>query len=935
LVKQQQFHVFRLRSTRLKEYKYDIQLTIEQARKNKELIALGDSELLRQIREYKNIDLDELSKLSKRKKLIKSKPSSDENIEKLNSIQEQIDNILFVPEVISINIESKSQYNKMYLDTVKVNNKVFRRFVCGSGHARNSKVLFVEEETLNKIRPKLENGYDKEKKMSPNKFNAYFGLYSSNTIKVRDLRFCVVKDLKINIKRTVDFIRQEEGKSWVEIIENHPIELKPHDGEGIITINGSEQWCKDLDIEDYTPGFWGIRNSYVKGMLITFPVNDFIEDVSHTSEFIDAWGEKRDAKNYDIFLTTSQVKLWDNYKSLEDFTQKCKDNNLSWGICRVPPKNDEHYALTNYQYLQTLDMNDDDIKELCKFNIDWFNDILGGDSIKTALYLLGKGIKTVNNIDDIINPIVKAILLNNELANDPYIQNRINSSIRKRIKQTYAGKILVEGNYQTMIADPYSLCQSIFGEESEKCTGLLKEGEHYSAYWNNKKINIVDACRSPLTHYSEHNILNLQDNEIVNKWYEYQTSGIIYPTKGVDTIRHADSDFDLDLVFTTSSPVFLRGVYKDMLPITYDKKTTPIAIITDDALFQADLLSFSNDIGIITNYSTDMYAMLAQYHKKSKTHNTILERLKITRMLQGNAIDKAKGIEVEDFPKEWIKYQVIHYKDEYNDKGELIHKADTLEEIKIKKFLNKIVIHKKPYFQGYIYPKYKSKHKKFMEKAELYCKLTFKCTLNELKNKRNKTKQENDFFKFHYKNMPLNTSPCVMNKLCLYMESVGFNIKDILKVNVDYSKYVKILKDDSIPKNEEIFNNILDLYKIFCEKKKLHSKTSIQVKSKEKEGKFNKESYDELKMFYHQIRKDAYKFCSNTAEIINYVVEIVYELNPKDKKDFLWDVFENDVLVNVLKNKQEKVYLPILDEKSDIKYLGNSYSLQEVIYDNI
>ena len=53
MVKQQQFHVFRLRSSRLKEYKYDIQLTIEQARKNKELIALGDSELLRQIREYK------------------------------------------------------------------------------------------------------------------------------------------------------------------------------------------------------------------------------------------------------------------------------------------------------------------------------------------------------------------------------------------------------------------------------------------------------------------------------------------------------------------------------------------------------------------------------------------------------------------------------------------------------------------------------------------------------------------------------------------------------------------------------------------------------------------------------------------------------------------------------------------------------------------
>ena len=933
MVKQQLFYIFRLNSSRLKEYKYDIQLTIEEARINKELISLGDSELLRQIREYKNIDLDKLEILKKQRKYIKSKPSSDDNIKKLNNIQEQIDNILFVPEVISININSKSQYKNMFIDNIKVNNKVFKRAVCGSGHARNTKVLFVEEETLNKIKPKLENSFNKEKEISPNKFNAYFGLYSSNTHKVRDLKFCVVKDLVVNINKTVDFIHQEKSKSWVEKIENHPIELKPHDGEGIITIKGSEAWCEDLDIKDYIPGFWGVRNSYIKGMLVTFSIFDYTDNVSHTSEFIDAWGETRDAKDYDIFLTVSQVKLWDNYNSLEDFTQKCKDNNLSWGVCRVAPKNDEHYALTNYQYLQTLDMNDNDIKELCQFNIDWFNNILGGNAIQTSLYLLGKGIKTVESIEDINNPIAKAILLNNELASDPYIQNKINNSIRKKIKQTYYGKLLVEGNYQTMLADPYSLCQNIFSDKPEECTGLLNEGEHYSAYWNNKKVKHVDACRSPLTHYSEHNILNLQDNDIVNNWYEYQTSGIIYPTIGVDTIKHADSDYDLDLVFSTNNPVFLRCVYKDMLPITYEKKSTPKGLITDETLFEADLLSFSNDIGTITNYSTDMYAMLAQHHKGSKIYNEILERLKITRMLQGNAIDKAKGVEVEDFPQDWIKYQKIYYSDEYDDKGNLIHKADTLEEINNKKFLNKIVINKKPYFQGYIYPKYRSQYKKFIDNAELYCKITFKCSLNELKNKKNKTKQENDFFKFHYKNMPLNVSSCVLNNLCFYMESVVFKIKNNLKANADYSKYIKILKDNSILKNEEVFIKVLDLYNKFCDKKKIHSKTLKQMNSKSKKDKFNNESYNDLKLFYNQIRQEAYKICSNTAELINYAVEIVYELNPKDKKDFLWDVFEQDVLINIFKNKQDKVYIPILDVNGNIEYLGEKYNLQEVIYD--
>ena len=76
MIKQQQFYVFRLKSSRLKEYNYNITLTIEQARKNKELISLGDSELLRQIREYKDINTEKLSELFKLKKIIKFQKSS-------------------------------------------------------------------------------------------------------------------------------------------------------------------------------------------------------------------------------------------------------------------------------------------------------------------------------------------------------------------------------------------------------------------------------------------------------------------------------------------------------------------------------------------------------------------------------------------------------------------------------------------------------------------------------------------------------------------------------------------------------------------------------------------------------------------------------------------------------------------------------------------
>jgi len=99
LIKQQQFYVFRIKSSRLKEYKYNITLTPDQARKNKELISIGDSELIRQIRNHIGVDTEKLQELNKIKKTIKFQKSSDSNIKALEKIQKQIDDILFVPEV--------------------------------------------------------------------------------------------------------------------------------------------------------------------------------------------------------------------------------------------------------------------------------------------------------------------------------------------------------------------------------------------------------------------------------------------------------------------------------------------------------------------------------------------------------------------------------------------------------------------------------------------------------------------------------------------------------------------------------------------------------------------------------------------------------------------------------------------------------------------
>ena len=58
-------------------------------------------------------------------------------------------------------------------------------------------------------------------------------------------------------------------------------------------------------------------------------------------------------------------------------------------MSRVNKEYDDEFVLTNYQYLQTLNLSKDDIKELAKPTIDWINSIGEGDLMNVLLYLMG------------------------------------------------------------------------------------------------------------------------------------------------------------------------------------------------------------------------------------------------------------------------------------------------------------------------------------------------------------------------------------------------------------------------------------------------------------------------------------------------------------------------------------------------------------------
>ena len=505
--KLQQFYVLKFNSGRLKKDNYNININMKSARKNDELIALGDNQVLRAIRKIKgkNIDFDFINELFKERRRLTRRRNCIENKNKILQIDKDIDNLLFIPEYVSVVIEKHSHYKHIIKHKLVINGKNYVRLLCGAGNARRNTVFFVQEDIYEELDKILRNGH-KDLKITESKYNAYYALSNSATYSVSEPRVCVVPDLEIKMTKEVDWVTEQEPDDTIE----------------------------ELD-KELTFNLWD-------GMGICSPELAII---------IDLYGNEVDTDNIDMIITESQFKLWKGYDSWQHYLDCCKENDGRWGVTKFTPKEDKTAVFTNYQFLQVLNLDTPEkIEELCKPTVKWLDNIISQDSDYALLYLLG-GLcdKPLNEMElddfmDIFNSLeapVRALILNRDMLGDTYIKTKLSRYLNTKINESYIGKLLVNGNFQTMLSDPYGLCEHIYGMEVK---GLLKEEEHYSQYWNEKNIDKVVAMRAPLTWRSEVNILHLQDNEKTHEWYRYLYSGIIYNVFGKDCMLHADSDFD-------------------------------------------------------------------------------------------------------------------------------------------------------------------------------------------------------------------------------------------------------------------------------------------------------------------------------------------------------------------------------------------------------
>jgi hypothetical protein len=910
LLKLQQFWILKFNSNRLKKARYKINISLDDARKNGEIITINNSEMIRTLFRLKNIKFsqDEIDSLLYQKKKTKRLNDSIENRNKLKEIEEKIESILFQEDFISIEFDNKAHYKTIIKNKgFYVNGIKYTPFMASAGMIRKNTALFINNNYKYQLIEILENGRNRDAQVVPAKLGAYFSLYSSSTLPVSFPKFAVIKDKEINTIKRVDFVTYvgENEDDKVEEIDYEMI-ANAFDGQGLITPRLAEKWSKELSM-DYTFSTAIIRAPFLKGMVAVFDLEKFANEVAGNFLFTDIYGSEHDIRDIDLIVSESMFKLWSSYGNTEDYVWNCHKNNFDFSIAKVNPNKEKVYSKTSYQYLQVLNLNEVDVANLCEPTVSWFRNISGGDANSMILYATGEHTFDIKDFDK-MELATKAVMINPELARDKYVQNKFIKTIEKKKKESYMGGILINANYSIMIADPYYQACYMFGLDKEP---LLKEGEHYSYLWLSKGMKEIIAVRSPIVHHSEVNSLHIKDSEEVLTWYEHLKSGIVFPANGIgmDFAIHGGADVDGDLVCTINNPIMRKGKV-DGLPILYESRKaikSTVDLTNDEEQSEGQLMGYNSKVGFATNISSSMYTMLEEFPRGTPEHKTLLNRLKIGRVIQGEIIDGVKGLQVPPFRSHWTKWKHID-------------KHTGSKEQEKQEFYNKIVCEKRPSFFRFLYSHYMTRYNKEIRKYDLYSRMKFNETFDGIVKKERRTEEEEMLYGLYRRKSYFLDNNSVVNKLSRYMRtSLGLINKYSNKSSRDFDYNLLLSKNFEF--NEEKFNKI---------------KILLNYYTKFKRGMWHDSDnhITNLDAFISYLKKLSYDISSNDSELANYAVLATYG-DEVSKVDFAWKIFPQGIIENIISNSDNKIQIPVADEDGTIEYLWNKYSIKEFSLEDI
>lgn len=812
----------------------------------------------------------------------------------------------FIDDIIEIVFDNKSHFDRANKGFT-LNGVAFQYLVTTTNGGKESTSIYASDKVHAPLFRRIENDRNIKNEIVPAKLEAYRALTFSSSVPVSmPTGVIVVPDAYMSVVEDVTYISDASGEPTIETRYNHKVTNNVSDGFGLISPTLAAKWSKELDL-GYTSGGYQIRGSFLKGMLYTFDFHKFAR-LAEKGNVVDAWVEDQDIHKADIILTESMLKLWSSYTSWKDYLDKSEANGYGMRVAKVAPEYLDEQRDTNYQFIQPLQLSDSEITELIQPTVDEIKDVRGNDWRKSVMYLSGDN-QGLDDFEDEHNDISKALKVEPDMINDPFVRDTIDKMIAKRINGMKMGELRIESNYSLVSGDPVALCQSIF---NKTVTGLLKAGQLYSNHWNSRNKDKVAVFRAPMVAEASIRVLDVVSDDNMNKWYEHMGAVTIFNCHDNTMLALNTCDMDGDLCYTSPNPVLLRNI-RELPTIVCESKSAKKEKVKQSQVYKSVKASFGNKIGSITNMASSMTDLREQFPLDSEEYATLTDRIQMSQLLQQNEIDKAKGIISKKTPKQWTSWKA--------NKPVL---EDTPEIIEQKQKDAKIVADKKPYFFIYRYKHTMKEWKKFRDEQLFYCISNFGMTVDELKTKIARSEEENEFIRWYNIRSPLTFNKSTMNRVCWKVEEAFKKRNRPTKAEMavrDTFDYHMLMSD--VDYTKEAYDAVARIYTEYKQETATYLRS---IKDNEKVDKDEKKL--KRKMFVDNFRDKAQMACNDLKMLANIVIELCYKT--ESSKQFAWDIAGEQIIDNLLKRNEYMINVPVLDESGDIEWKGKMYRMDKM-----
>lgn len=537
-------------------------------------------------------------------------------------------------EIIYLEIYHDEILWQIIKDGLYVGNKEYIFFSATTGQVRNTTVTLMRKDFFEKHKDYLMVGLSKERinthinsvkrtyGMNVGKYISYNALpLSSSVLPGNDINIdkcIVVEGLETVITDKVKYIdiqTDENGQCYVydtpDEYQIKDIPIEHTDGAGMFLPGELPSSCQ-------------IRGGYFKGAMFPFDFRRFANQIANNTIICDAWGNSVDIEKEDIryIFTTSQLKMWKEYDSWDEYKKLFRENGLKLSINSYANPHKEISSFS-YQYLQTLPY-DIDISELCKLAVDDLTKLKSDiEYVKQALGLtsdmvIDDDMKTdIQDDEEENNPaannkksnsyIAKALDLYPPLIYDSYIKKKIYSLFNARKKSYMSGKLPIRGYYSYLVPDMYAFCEYLFmGEKNPK--GLIPKNHVYNKYYDECGVENVICLRSPHLSRYEYPKRKLIRSDDCRDWFAYMENDTVVSCHDlISKFIQCDWDGDKGLICADENLYHAAESLPDV-PLYYDMQKASSQIIDDKAIYDTLINGFNNNvIGESSNAITKLW----------------------------------------------------------------------------------------------------------------------------------------------------------------------------------------------------------------------------------------------------------------------------------------------------------------------------------------